>query len=52
VIAKSAGSFALNMLGKGQQRIVFGFFQPVEVNGDTISAGDWIAIAQQCTRCS
>lgn len=36
-ITKSAGNFALNMLGKGQQGIAFGFFKPVEVDGDSIS---------------
>ena len=36
-IVKSAGSFALNMLGKGQQGVAFGFFKPAEVDGDTIS---------------
>lgn len=34
---KSSGSFALNMLGKGQQSMAFGFFKPAEVDGDTIS---------------
>ncbi len=34
---KAAGEFALNMLGKGQQGIAFGFFKPVEVDGNTIS---------------
>lgn len=36
-VMKAAGSFALNMLGKGQQGIAFGFFKPAEVDGDTIS---------------
>lgn len=34
---KAAGSFALNMLGKGQQGIAFTFFKPSEVEGDKIS---------------
>ncbi|MGB0555419.1 MAG: flavin reductase family protein [Alphaproteobacteria bacterium] len=29
-IAKAAGSFALNMLDKGQQGLAFGFFKPAE----------------------
>jgi len=36
-IATAAGSFALNMLGKGQQGIAFGFFKPAEVDGDKIN---------------
>jgi len=34
---KASGSFALNMLGKGQQGLAFAFFKPAEVDGDTIS---------------
>lgn len=34
---KAAGHFALNMLGKGQQGIAFGFFKPAKKEGDTIS---------------
>jgi len=34
---KDSGSFALNMLGKGQQGAAFAFFKPAEVDGDTIS---------------
>ncbi len=34
---KGAGHFALNMLGKGQQGIAFGFFKPAEKDGHTIS---------------
>ena len=34
---KAAGQFALNLLGKGQQRIAFGFFKPLEVDGNVIS---------------
>jgi len=34
---KAAGHFALNMLGKGQQGIAFGFFKPAEKDGHTIS---------------
>ena len=33
---KEAGHFALNMLGKGQQGIAFGFFKPAEKDGSTI----------------
>jgi flavin reductase (DIM6/NTAB) family NADH-FMN oxidoreductase RutF len=36
-VAKAAGHFALNMLGKGQQGIAFGFFKPAQRDGDTIS---------------
>ena len=36
-VSKAAGTFALNMLGKGQQGIAFGFFKPAEVDGNTIS---------------
>jgi len=36
-IAKAAGHFALNMLGKGQQGPAFDFFKPAEVSGDKLS---------------
>ncbi|MBT5415607.1 MAG: flavin reductase [Rhodospirillaceae bacterium] len=36
-VAKKAGAFALNMLGKGQQGAAFGFFKPAERDGDTIN---------------
>ena len=36
-IATEAGTFALNMLGKGQQGMAFGFFKPAKRDGDTIS---------------
>jgi len=36
-IATEAGTFALNMLGKGQQGMAFGFFKPVEVDGNKVS---------------
>ncbi len=36
-IAKKAGHFALNMLGKGQQSQAFAFFKPAERDGDTRS---------------
>ncbi|MDP6567816.1 MAG: flavin reductase family protein [Alphaproteobacteria bacterium] len=36
-VAKAAGHFALNMLGKGQQGQAFGFFKPAERDGNTIS---------------
>ena len=35
-IAKAAGSFGLNSLGKAQQGVTFGFFKPAEVDGDKI----------------
>jgi flavin reductase (DIM6/NTAB) family NADH-FMN oxidoreductase RutF len=35
-IIKEAGSFALNVLGKGQQQTAFGFFKSVEREGNTI----------------
>ena len=43
-IIKKAGSFALNILGKGQQGPAFAFFKPVEkdgnkINGEAYSAG-------------
>ena len=43
-IIKKAGSFALNILGKGQQGPAFVFFKPVEkdgnkINGEAYSAG-------------
>lgn len=33
---KTAGHFALNILGKGQQGLAFGFFKPAAREGDTI----------------
>ena len=36
-VAKQSGAFALNMLGKGQQGMAFGFFKPAERDGNTIS---------------
>lgn len=36
-IVKSSGHFALNMLGKGQQGVAFGFFKPAEKEGNTLS---------------
>lgn len=35
--ARAAGSFALNMLGKGQQGPAFTFFKPAVAEGDKIS---------------
>jgi len=35
-VIKDAGSFALNVLGKGQQDLAYAFFKPVEREGDTI----------------
>lgn len=34
---KKSGSFALNMLGKGQQGLAFAFFKPADVDGNRIS---------------
>ena len=36
-IVKKSGSFALNILGKGQQGPAFAFFKPVEKDGNTIN---------------
>ena len=36
-ITKTAGCFALNVLGKGQQGAAYTFFKPVERDGQTIS---------------
>ena len=36
-VIKKAGSFALNILGKGQQGSAFAFFKPVEKDGNTIN---------------
>ncbi len=36
-VARDAGHFALNMLGKDQQGAAFGFFKPAEKDGNTIS---------------
>ena len=36
-VAKEAGAFALNVLGKGQQALAFTFFKPAERQGATIS---------------
>ena len=36
-VVSETGSFALNMLGKGQQGAAFAFFKPAVVEGDTIS---------------
>jgi flavin reductase (DIM6/NTAB) family NADH-FMN oxidoreductase RutF len=33
---KEAGSFALNVLGKGQQQLAFAFFKSLERDGDSI----------------
>jgi flavin reductase (DIM6/NTAB) family NADH-FMN oxidoreductase RutF len=35
--ARKSGSFALNMLGKGQQGIAFAFFKPTQVADGTLS---------------
>ena len=36
-LIKKTQSFGLNMLGKGQQGMAFGFFKPAERDGNTIS---------------
>lgn len=36
-VIKSAGSFALNILGKGQQAAAFAFFKPATREGDRIN---------------
>jgi flavin reductase (DIM6/NTAB) family NADH-FMN oxidoreductase RutF len=36
-VIKSAGSFALNILGKGQQAAAFAFFKPAARDGDRIN---------------
>ena len=36
-MVKKNGTFALNMLGKGQQGAAFGFFKPAEKDGNTTS---------------
>ena len=36
-ITKTAGCFALNVLGKGQQGAAYTFFKPAERDGQTIS---------------
>lgn len=36
-VIKKAGSFALNVLGKGQQKLAFAFFKPAEVKDGKIS---------------
>jgi flavin reductase (DIM6/NTAB) family NADH-FMN oxidoreductase RutF len=40
-VTKESGKFALNMLGKGQQGIAFGFFKPAVVEGDQINGEPW-----------
>ena len=36
-VIKGSGTFALNVLGKGQQAMAFAFFKPAAVDGNTIS---------------
>lgn len=36
-LIKKSGSFALNVLGKGQQNVAFTFFKPAQKDGDKIS---------------
>jgi flavin reductase (DIM6/NTAB) family NADH-FMN oxidoreductase RutF len=40
-VAKEAGAFALNILGKGQQGLAFTFFKPAEVAGNKISGQEY-----------
>ena len=40
---KDSGTFALNMLGKGQQGIAFAFFKPTEQDGETINGHGYTA---------
>lgn len=42
-IVKKSGSFALNILGKGQQGPAFAFFKPVEKDGNTINGEAYTA---------
>lgn len=35
-VIKSSGAFALNVLGKGQQGMAYGFFKPAQRDGETI----------------
>lgn len=36
-IVKASGSFAINMMGKGQQGVAFAFFKPTERDGQKIA---------------
>ena len=36
-VIKDSGTFALNVLGKGQQAMAFAFFKPTALDGNTIS---------------
>jgi len=42
-IIKTAGNFALNVLGKGQQGAAYAFFKPAERDGQKISSGPFRA---------
>ncbi len=42
-VIKKSGSFALNMLGKGQQAIAFAFFRPAELDGNKLSGEPFTA---------
>lgn len=42
-LIKETKSFALNMLGKGQQGVGFTFFKPAELDGDKISGEPFTA---------
>ena len=42
-IIKESGSFALNILGKGQQATAYAFFKPTEREGDTIGGEPFVA---------
>ncbi len=41
-VIKESGSFALNMLGKGQQAIGFAFFRPAELDGNKLSGEPFV----------
>ena len=45
-MVKESRGFALNMLGKGQQGMAFGFFKPSEVDGNKISGEPFEAGAE------
>ena len=51
-IIKKAGSFALNILGKGQQGPAFAFFKPVEKDGNKINRGMLARLARRCSPAS
>ena len=42
-LIKDSGTFALNVLGRGQQHVAFTFFKPLEREGDTIGGQPFTA---------